>query len=92
MYISKAIVGVLVVQFRKAVHPFRLTDDVQVIQMGNARVLMWANATYSWGIHALCMTTTPWTAQGTKTPNLYYEHPDVNCWPTVLKTPPGQPI
>lgn len=72
--------AVLVAQFRHAVTPFDVDGAVRIVQLGHARILMMANATYSWGVPAYCMTTRPWGGAGTTTLNLYYRHDDVNCW------------
>ena len=83
MRLSAATCAVLVGQFRQAVRPYELSPPraVHVVQLGHRRAMLWAEATYSWGIPAVCMTTRPWGPRGTQTRNLYYGHDDVNCWP-----------
>jgi len=81
MRLSAATCVILGAQFRQAVHPYELVGRVHVVQLGHRRAILWAEATYSWGIPAVCMTTRPWDARGTQTRNLYYRHADVNCWP-----------
>ena len=78
--ISGAICGILAKQFELAVHPYQ-PGTVHVVQLGHRRVMLWSDATYSWGVPAICATTVPWTEGGTRTTSLYYAHPDVNCWP-----------
>jgi hypothetical protein len=88
MRISVSTCAVLIGQFRQAVRPYECTR-VHVVQLGHRRAILWAEATYSWGIPAVCMTTRPWGPRGTQTHNLYYGHADVNCW--VLKGEVGVP-
>ena len=80
--IAASLVAVLSRQFIRAVHPYVVVGTPSVIPLSDSHVFIWSNATYSWGIPALCMTTRPWGPAGTDTANLYYSHPDVNCWPT----------
>lgn len=79
--VPASVVSVLLQKFTSAVHPFVVAGSPGVVQLGNGQVFIWSNATYTWGTPALCMTTRPWAPAGTQTANLYYSHPDVNCWP-----------
>lgn len=79
--------SVLLQQFTRAVHPFVVSGTPQVIPLGHDHVLIWSNATYSWGTPAVCMTTRPWGPEGTQTASQYYSHPDVSCWPMAQRIP-----
>ena len=66
-------------QFKQAVHPWVLQEWPHLSSMGK-HVVMVARATYNGGLWGTCMTTRPWPRNGTHTRNLYYMHPDVDCF------------